>query len=357
MRIEDFDFELPKEQIAQSPLAERDGSRLLVVSRSSGRIEHRVFRELPELLSPGDLVVVNDSRVIPARLLGKKAGTGGRVELLLLHPASGRPTSVAMGDRPGAEEWICLGQASKRLKPGAEIELVGMRAILLEALGGGQYRVRFQSAAATLAEALDVAGTMPLPPYIDRPPTREDESRYQTVYASAPGSVAAPTAGLHFTPSVLEALTSRGIERVAVTLDVGPGTFVPVRDGDISRHRMHSERYEVPRPTADAIARAKAERRRVVAVGTTVVRTLESAFDGERVRPGRGETSLFIKPGDQFRVIDVLLTNFHLPRSTLLMLVCAFLGTERTLSAYREAVARGYRFFSYGDAMLIGDFG
>lgn len=357
MRIEDFDFELPPGQIAQAPLPARDGSRLMVVSRATGEAVDRRFSELPSLLRPGDLLVLNDARVIPARLLGRKAGTGGKVELLVVRPAAGLATSALSGGAD-ASEWICLGQASKGLKAGTRVELeAGLSAEVREALGGGEYLVRFASASPeSFAVALERAGRMPLPPYIERAPTADDAHRYQTVYARAPGSAAAPTAGLHFTPEVLSALAARGVERAWLTLDVGPGTFLPVRE-DLERHRMHAERFQVPEGTAAAIARARSEGRRVVAVGTTVVRTLESAFDEAEgaVRAGPGETALFIRPGFRFRALDALLTNFHLPRSTLLLLVSAFLGTERTLATYRAAVARGYRFFSYGDAMLIED--
>ena len=355
--LSDYDFVLPEAQIAQAPLATRDASRLLVVSRSSGAWDHRRFAELPSLLREGDLLVVNDARVIPARLLGTKVGTGGRVELLVVRPAASTLTSQALGSAPEALEWICLGQASKGLKPGARVSfLEGLEAEVREALGGGEYRVRFSAAPGTsLAEALDKAGRLPLPPYITRAPEAADAERYQTVYARASGAVAAPTAGLHFTPETFAALEARGIQRVEVTLDVGPGTFLPVREEQLERHVMHPERYWVPETTARAVNAARAEGRRVVAVGTTVVRTLESATEPEsgRLRAGPGETTLFIRPGFVLRQVDVLLTNFHLPRSTLVVLVSALLGRERTLAAYREAVAAGYRFFSYGDAMLI----
>jgi S-adenosylmethionine:tRNA ribosyltransferase-isomerase len=363
MRLSDFDFPLPPELIAQVPAERRDASRLLVVQRASGAMEHRTFSELPELLRPGDLLVVNDARVIPARLRGRKASTGGQVELLLVRPAAASAAAAEALERgPSEVEWICLGQASKGLKPGTVVELeAGLRAEIRQALEGGEVVVRFSlepegGAAASLIGALERAGRVPLPPYIDRPPAAEDLERYQTVYARAPGSVAAPTAGLHFTGEVLAALEARGVRRAAVTLDVGPGTFLPVRTEDVSAHRMHPERYAVPEATAAAVNEARREGRRVVAVGTTVVRTLESATDpaaASRLRAGPGETRLFITPGFAFRQVDALLTNFHLPRSTLLMLVSAFLGRELTLRAYAEAVARRYRFFSYGDAMLV----
>jgi S-adenosylmethionine:tRNA ribosyltransferase-isomerase len=355
--LSDYDFALPEAQIAQAPLAARDASRLMVVSRGSGSWVHRHFADLPGLLREGDLLVVNDARVIPARLLGTKVGSGGRVELLVVRPAANTLTSQALGGATEALEWVCLGQASKGLKPGARLAFSGgLEAEVLEALGGGEYRVRFQAAPGTsLAEVLEQAGRLPLPPYITRPPEAADAERYQTVYARASGAVAAPTAGLHFTDATFAALEARGISRVEVTLDVGPGTFLPVREEDLGQHRMHPERYFIPEATAHAVRRAKAEGRRVVAVGTTVVRTLESAWDAERggLREGAGETEIFIRPGFRFQAVDVLLTNFHLPRSTLVVLVSALLGRERTLAAYREAVAAGYRFFSYGDAMLV----
>ena len=355
--LSDYDFALPEAQIAQTPLAARDASRLFVVSRASGAWAHRHFADLPGLLRQGDLLVVNDARVIPARLLGSKADTGGRVELLVVRPASSTLTSQALGSDAEALEWICLGQASKGLKPGARLTFSGgLVAEVLEALGRGEYRVRFQAAPGTsLAEVLNQAGRLPLPPYITRAPEEADAERYQTVYARASGAVAAPTAGLHFTDATFQALAARGIQRVEVTLDVGPGTFLPVREENLEKHRMHPERYFVPEATARAVNAAKAEGRRVVAVGTTVVRTLESAWDAASgtLREGPGETEIFIRPGFDFRAVDVLLTNFHLPRSTLVVLVSALLGRERTLAAYREAVAAGYRFFSYGDAMLV----
>jgi S-adenosylmethionine:tRNA ribosyltransferase-isomerase len=356
-RLSDYDFELPEAQIAQQPLGTRDASRLMVVSRATGAWQHRQFAELSELLRPGDVLVVNDARVIPARLLGSKVGTGGRVELLVVRPAAPTLTSAALSQAPEALEWICLGQASKGLKPGAQVAFPsGLTAEVLEAFGGGEYRVRFLAPpGSSFQELLNQAGRLPLPPYITREPDAADAERYQTVYARASGSVAAPTAGLHFTEATFAALAARRIKRVTVTLDVGPGTFLPVREEDLDRHKMHPERYGVPEETATEVNAARAEGRRVVAVGTTVVRTLESATDSAtgRLRAGTSDTTIFIRPGYTFRQVDVLLTNFHLPRSTLVMLVSALLGRERTLEAYREAVRAGYRFFSYGDAMLV----
>lgn len=348
MQLSDFDYALPPELIAQAPLAARDASRLMHLRRPSGAITHRTFQELPSLLRAGDLLVLNDARVIPARLLGKKRGSGGKVELLLVRPAAQLIAADAL-KAEGQVEWQCLGQASKGLKVGAEVELEGgLVAEVLGVMGGGEYRVKFTSPMATLEAAIAKAGQLPLPPYIERPPSREDEERYQTVYATATGSVAAPTAGLHFTPALLAALKGHGVEHAFVTLDVGPGTFLPVRDGvALSAHKMHAERCTIPPITAAAIARAK----RVVAVGTTVVRTLES-LGGEA---GERDTALFILPGYAFQVVDALVTNFHLPKSTLLMLVSAFAGRAQTLAAYAEAVRERYRFFSYGDAMFVED--
>ncbi|RKH06120.1 tRNA preQ1(34) S-adenosylmethionine ribosyltransferase-isomerase QueA [Corallococcus sp. CA047B] len=356
--LSDYDFELPEAQIAQAPLPHRDASRLMVVSRATGAWSHQRFTDLVDLLRDGDLLVLNDARVIPARLLGQKSGTGGRVELLVVRPAATSTlTSAALGGAPESLDWVCLGQASKGLKPGQSLTFAGgLSAEVVEALGGGEYRVRFHAApGASLASLLDAAGRLPLPPYITREPSAADAERYQTVYARASGAVAAPTAGLHFTDDVFARLAARGISRVEVTLDVGPGTFLPVREEVLDKHHMHPERFTVPEATAAAVNAAKAEGRRVVAVGTTVVRTLESATDPQtgRLRSGPGETAMFIRPGYVFRQVDVLLTNFHLPRSTLVMLVSALLGRERTLAAYQEAVRAGYRFFSYGDAMLV----
>ena len=359
MRLEDFDFELPGELIAQTPLPERDASRLLVLDRNSGACAHRRFREFPLLLRRGDLLVLNDTRVIPARLIGRKLASGGRAELLLVRPAAPSEPGAALRAPADAVEWICLGQASKGLAAGTRLAFeAGLEAEISEAAGGGEFRVRFRAAPGvgeTLADLLERVGRMPLPPYIDREPSPLDRQRYQTIFARVPGSVAAPTAALHFTEAVLRELDAFGVRRATVTLDVGPGTFLPVRGEDVASHRMHPERYEIPGSTCEAIAETRARGGRVVAVGTTVVRTLEAATDPStgRVRPGAEETTLFITPGFQFRQVDALLTNFHLPRSTLLMLVSAFAGRSNVLTAYREAVAQRYRFFSYGDAMFI----
>lgn len=358
MTLDDFDFHLPEAQIAQAPLPERDRSRLLRLSRSTGRTGHHHFADLPSLLREGDLLVVNDARVIPARLLGSKVPTGGRAELLVVRPAAHTSAQDALSEGPEATEWICLGQASKGLKAGTALAFEGgLTAEVTQALGGGEVRVRFKGPEGSFAQALERAGRLPLPPYISRAPTAADAERYQTVFARSLGSAAAPTAGLHFTQALFEALEAKGIQRAALTLDVGPGTFLPVRAENLDAHKMHEERYHLPEETAERIEATRARGGRVVAVGTTVVRTLEAATDPAtgRLRRGAGETALFIRPGFAFRQVDALITNFHLPRSTLVMLVSAFAGRERTLSAYREAVAQGYRFFSYGDAMLIED--
>lgn len=356
MTLDDFDFHLPPGQVAQAPLPERDGSRLLVVNRAEGRTAHAHFRSISTWLRPGDLLVVNDTRVVPARLLGHKRGTGGRAELLLVGPAAQGPASAALSRAADALEWICLGQASKGLKPAQRIDFSGgLSAEVLEVRGGGEYRVRFEAEAGrSLRECLEAAGRLPLPPYIQRAPEAADAERYQTVYANLPGSVAAPTAGLHFTPALLSSLEAMGVRRAAVTLEVGPGTFLPVRDGDVEKHRMHEERYTVPEATAEAVRATRAAGGRVIAVGTTVVRTLEAATGEDGLlRDGEASTAIFIRPGHRFRQVDGLVTNFHLPKSTLLMLVSAFWAREPLLEAYRDAVARGYRFFSYGDAMLL----
>ncbi len=336
MDVSSFDFALPPELIAQEPLAERDASRLLVLPRATGAAEHRSVRELPQLLRRGDLLVVNDARVIPARLRGRKADTGGKVELLLIErlPAPGADT-----------DWLAIGQASKPLRAGARVEVQGALIEIVEARGEGQLVVRLPQVGEELWEFLERAGELPLPPYIDRAPDPRDRERYQTIYARERGAVAAPTAGLHFTARLFDELRGAGVAIAPITLHVGPGTFLPVRAQRTEDHRMHRERYAVSGETAAAIARAD----RVVAVGTTALRTLEASGG----RAGAGATDLFITPGFQFAVADGLFTNFHLPKSTLLMLVAAFAGLDRTLAAYREAVAQRYRFFSYGDAMLI----
>jgi len=337
----DFDFELPAASIAQRP-APRGASRLLVLDRM-GEERHRTVRDLPRLLRPGDLLVVNDTRVIPARLFGRRAGaageTGGKIEILLTA-------------RAGEREWDALVKPGRRARPGTVIALEeGLTAEVIEKDPAGRHRLRFSE---PIEGHLERIGHVPLPPYIERPDEAADRERYQTVWARHPGAIAAPTAGLHFSEELLAELAAAGVERAAVTLHVGIGTFKPVTVDDVADHRMESERWEVPATTAEAIARTRSNGGRIVAVGTTVVRTLESAAlaGGGEVLPGSGSTDLFITPGFRFRAVDLLLTNFHLPRSTLLMLVSAFAGRERVLAAYAEAVREGYRFYSYGDAML-----
>ena len=338
MLTSDFDYDLPASSIAQEPLP-RGESRLLVLDRS-GPERHARVRDLPRLLRPGDLLVLNDTRVIPARLFGRRAGGGGRMELLLV-------------ERVSEDEWDALVKPGKRARPGTAIELApGLTAEVVEKGEEGRYRLRFSEPVEPHLERL---GHVPLPPYIHRPDTSEDRERYQTVYARSPGAIAAPTAGLHFTAELLRQIEDAGIGIARVTLHVGIGTFKPVSAERIEDHRMDRERYEIGEEAAEAIRRARERSSRIVAVGTTVVRTLESAAlaGGGQVRAGGGSTALFITPGFRFQVVDALLTNFHLPRSTLLMLVSAFAGRERSLAAYEEAVREGYRFYSYGDAMLM----
>ncbi|HWO88770.1 MAG TPA: tRNA preQ1(34) S-adenosylmethionine ribosyltransferase-isomerase QueA [Gemmatimonadales bacterium] len=343
MRTADFDYALPPDLIAQVPAARRDESRLLVLDRRAGAgdpLHHLTFRDFPALVAPGDLVVVNDSRVIPARLIARRSG-GGTAEVLLV-------------TREPAGTWRAMVRPGARVKPGARLALGGDDSVeVLEHLDGGERRVRLAGPGDDEG-VLARRGHVPLPPYINRPDTPEDRERYQTVYARAPGSVAAPTAGLHFTPEVLAELGSRGAKLAHVTLHVGPGTFRPVSVEDPAAHRMDAEWYEVPEQTAESITAARERGHKIWAVGTTVCRTLESCVgDDGRVRAARGWTSLFIRPGHEFRVVDHLLTNFHLPRSTLLMLVCAFAGRDAVLRAYRTAVEMRYRFYSYGDAMVV----
>lgn len=337
MRTEDFAFELPDELIAQEPVEPRDAARLMVLDRTARTVRHHGVRDLPGLLRPGDLLVVNDTRVMAARLFGRRSDTGGTVEVLLVRPFTDT-------------RWEVLMKPARQGTPG--------RTFVFAAHDGelGATAVARQGDTVTLEfeRAFDPAtvGEVPLPPYIRG--YRGDPERYQTVYAREARSAAAPTAGLHFTPGLLERLARGGVERVAVTLEVGPGTFKPVNVDDPREFDLHAEHVTVPAAAAEAIGRARAEGRRVVAVGTTVVRTLEHvARERGEIVPYEGWTSLKILPGDRFLAVDVLMTNFHLPRSTLLMLVCAFAGTDFVLGAYREAVQERYRFYSFGDAMLI----
>lgn len=342
MRITDLDYVLPDELIAQEPLAKRDASRLLLLDVPTGSIEDHRFTELPQLLAPS-LFIFNDTRVFPARLIGNKA-SGGRVELLLLRKAT-----------HGQDRWLAMGRSSKGLREGMDLTLCEGRlnARVLRVFEHGQLEVDLSSDA-EVDRVIEEAGEVPLPPYIRRAAGESDRGRYQTVYARNPGAVAAPTAGLHFTESTLSALEGAGHWAAYVTLHVGPGTFRPVQADTLDEHEMHEETYEVPATTAATIKRARDEGRPVVAVGTTVVRTLESCV-GEDGMPsaGVGATRLFIRPPFRFRIVDHLVTNFHLPRSTLLALVMAFAGTELTRSGYRHAAEQRYRFYSYGDAMLV----
>lgn len=339
MRLDLFDYPLPPERIAQHPVEPRDAARLLVLDRATGAVAHRRFTDLPEYLRPGDLLVFNDTRVLPARLSGHKA-TGGAVEVLLLrHLGPGR--------------WEALVKPGRRVPVGTEIRLGGgeLHAVVTARAEDGSRELQLEHPAGPGAAdlALMRLGMVPLPPYITA--ELEDPERYQTIYARDPGSAAAPTAGLHFTPRVFQAIEERGARRAFVTLNVGLATFRPVRTEEIEQHEMHVERYAIPEATAEAIARCEG---RVIAVGTTTVRCLESAAFGRRqVRPGPAETRLYITPGYRFQVVDALVTNFHMPRSSLLIMVSALAGRERIMRAYEEALREGYRFLSFGDAMLI----
>jgi S-adenosylmethionine:tRNA ribosyltransferase-isomerase len=335
MRVADFDFDLPDELIAQFPPAVRGGSRLLHVE-ASGRLVDRWFSDLPALLRPDDLLVMNDTRVIKARLFGTK-NSGGRVELLVERVL-------------GEFEALAFIRASHAPKPGSRIRLADDAVVEVLARQDDLTRLRFPR---PVLEVLEQFGRLPLPPYIAHTPTADDEARYQTVYANEPGAVAAPTAGLHFDAAMLNALREKGVRTAQVTLHVGAGTFQPVRVDDVADHRMHSERYTIPQATVDAISETRSRGGRVVAVGTTSLRALEAAAQAGKVHAGSSETDIFITPGYRFRVVDALITNFHLPKSTLLMLVSAVAGVDAIRAAYAHAIAERYRFFSYGDAMLL----
>ena len=340
MNLHDFYYELPKELIAQDPLLDRAGSRLLLLDRKAKKTEHHIFREIIDYLEPGDCLVVNNTKVIPARLIGNKVGTDAKIEVLLLK-------------RETDDVWETLVKPGKKAKPGAKISfgdglLVGE---VLEVVEDGNRKIRFQYEG-IFEEILDRLGQMPLPPYITH--ELEDKTRYQTVYARHNGSAAAPTAGLHFTPELLQEIQHKGVQIAHVTLHVGLGTFRPVKVEQIEEHHMHSEFYMVEDKQAKLINETKAHKKRVIAVGTTSCRTLESATGADGIlKAGSGWTDIFIYPGYQFRLIDALLTNFHLPESTLMMLVSALAGREQIMAAYKEAVKERYRFFSFGDAMLI----
>ncbi|MEX2963185.1 tRNA preQ1(34) S-adenosylmethionine ribosyltransferase-isomerase QueA [Microbulbifer sp. TYP-18] len=337
MRRQDFHFDLPDELIARTPTEERRGSRLLCLNGGTGGLQHRRFADLPELVKPGDLLVFNDTRVIPARLFGRKA-SGGKVEILVERVLDRRRALVHI-------------RSSKSPRPGSAILLEDDTEIQMLAREGVLFELEFP--AEGVLPVLERLGHMPLPPYIDRPDDDSDKERYQTVYGRHAGAVAAPTAGLHFDEAMLAALRSKGVETAFVTLHVGAGTFQPVRVDNIFEHRMHSEVLRVPESVCRAVADCRARGGAVIAVGTTSVRALESAAAGGQLAPMVGETDIFIYPGYRFQVVDRLITNFHLPESTLLMLVSAFAGYGHTMDAYRQAVQQKYRFFSYGDAMLI----
>ena len=340
LKTSDYYFDLPQELIAQDPLADRTSSRLLVMNRRTGEIEHRIFRDITEYLRPGDTIVLNDTKVIPARLLGTKEGTGAGVEILLLK---------RLGDR----QWETLVRPGKKLKPGARVSFGdgSLRAVILDVLDGGNRLVEFEYEG-IFEEILDKLGEMPLPPYITH--KLQDKNRYQTVYARYEGSAAAPTAGLHFTQDLLEEIRKKGVRTAFVTLHVGLGTFRPVKVDDVTAHHMHTEWYNVSEEAAELINRTHVEGHRVICVGTTACRTVESAADQDGiVRAGADDTSIFIYPGYRFRVMDALITNFHLPESTLVMLVSAFAGRENVLGAYKKAIEKKYRFFSFGDACFF----
>lgn len=346
--IADFDFALPPDRIAQHPARPRDAARLLHVTRDG--LADQVVRDLPELLRPGDVLVANDTRVIPAQLTAHR-----------LRTRDAQPARIGITlDRPRADgAWHALARNARRLREGDALRFDGagdLTATVVQRDPDGGVALAFNRDGADFAAALQVAGALALPPYIARPqgPLPEDAADYQTIFATNEGAVAAPTAGLHFTPALLAALEARGIRRVTLTLHVGAGTFLPVRGDDIATHRIHAERGEITPEAAAAINAARAGGGRVVAVGTTSVRLLETASDtAGRIHPFAGDTELFILPGHRFRAVDIMLTNFHLPRSTLFMLVCAFAGTERMRAAYAHAIATGYRFYSYGDACVL----
>jgi S-adenosylmethionine:tRNA ribosyltransferase-isomerase len=364
MRLDELDYALPHEQIAQRPLAQRDASRMLVLDRSTGKFEDHTFSQLPDLLRGDELIVLNNARVIPARLFGRRAGVhsdppsratrrehlSGTVEVFLTKQLE-------------ADTWEALVRPGRKMRSGERV-LFGKDELQAEVLARGEFGQRTLKFTShddkRVSEHLDRLGHVPLPPYIDRQDESADRERYQTIFAKNPGAIAAPTAGLHFTPEILEAIRKRGVDVCELTLDVGLGTFQPIHTDTLEAHTMHAESYEISDSTARTINAAHTAKRPILAIGTTVVRALEDAArhaseSGARelVRPGKAEATVFIVPGFQFRVVSALLTNFHLPRSTLLALVCAFAGREHVLAAYRHAVETGYRFYSYGDCMLI----
>lgn len=340
MLVKDFSFELPEQLIASEPQAERSASRLLTMNRQTGELGHHIFKDIVSLLNPGDLLIFNNTRVIPARLFGEKS-SGGKVEVLVERLLEG-------------QRFLAHIRASKAPKPGTELLLENSARVIMQQRHDTLFELELLGDEPVLA-MLERLGHMPLPPYIARPDTEEDKARYQTVYNAKPGAVAAPTAGLHFDQPLLDQLQAKGIEFGFVTLHVGAGTFQPVRVDSVLEHKMHAEYIEVDQPVVDAIAACKARGNKVVAVGTTSVRSLESAAQqhGGELKPYHGDTQIFIYPGYQFQVIDALITNFHLPESTLIMLVSAFSNKEHVMQAYHTAIAERYRFYSYGDAMFI----
>ena len=372
MDVRDFDFELPTELIAQEPPAVRGGARLLRLGRQIGSIVHTRVSALPDLLRAGDLIVVNNTRVFPARLLGRRVPSGGAVECLLVrslgsdggqmgvrHPSDPHPDPGLTPATATQALWEALVHPAQKLKPGARVVFEGIHTIHGEILERGYFGRRivrlWTDDGSPLDEAVDAIGHMPLPPYIKRDDRVDDRDRYQTVFAQTRGSIAAPTAGLHFTPQLMTALADRGVEIADITLHVGYGTFQPIRVDRVEDHRLEAERYQIGAPAAAAINGARADGRRVIAVGTTTTRTLEAVArdHDDTIIAGQGDTDLFLYPGAEFRIVNGLLTNFHLPRSSLLMLVSAFAGRDLVRSAYDAAIAERYRFYSYGDAMLI----
>ena len=360
MFLAEFDYPLPSELIAQRPLGERDASRMMTLDRAAGTFEDHTFRELPRLLHAGDLLVFNNTKVFPARLLGHRRGT--TAQPIGKHNPAAREhltgeVELMLTRQVGADEWEGLVHPGRKIRTG-EVLIFGDGDLEAEVLGRGEYgirRVRLRAREGSIDAAIDRLGHVPLPPYIHRPDESSDRETYQTVYATVRGAVAAPTAGFHFTERVLDELRKRGVESCEVTLHVGLGTFQPVRATNVEGHRMDAERFEVSESAATALNRALEDSRRIVSVGTTSVRVLEHVAreQGGKIAPGKGETNLFIIPGFQFRVVGALLTNFHLPKSTLLMMVSAFAGRELTLRAYAHAISERYRFYSYGDCMLI----
>jgi len=372
MDVRDFDFDLPPDLIAQEPPAVRGGARLLHLARDSGSITHTDVSALPDLLRAGDLLVVNNTRVFPARLLGRRVPSGGAVECLLIRrvrpgsdPAENFPNGIKHLQDPGSDPgqtsglWEALVHPGQKLKPGARVVFEGTHTIhgeILERRFFGRRVVRLWTEdGSPVDEAVDAIGHMPLPPYIRRDDRADDRDRYQTVFAQTRGSIAAPTAGLHFSPPLMTALAARGVEIAEITLHVGYGTFQPIRVDRVEDHRLEAERYQIGVPAAAVINRARSEGRRIIAVGTTTTRTLEAVARAHdrTIVAGQGETDLFLYPGAEFTVVGGLLTNFHLPQSSLLMLVSAFAGRDRVRSAYDAAMAERYRFYSYGDAMLV----